>query len=123
MRCSIPGPPLGIFVKSSRPSSFCSLKQNGQGSVEMIALEGRPELFLMPLFAKRRGEDIFRALKTGNIKVFDREIQILRARFGIDGKAAIARLPNFFESLIAAQMNDVDRSSRHLCQGDRTRHG
>src|SRR5205807_4646549 len=30
----MPGPPLGIFVKSSLPSSFCSLKQNGQWSVE-----------------------------------------------------------------------------------------
>ena len=29
-RCSMPGPPLGIFVKSSLPSSFCSLKQKGQ---------------------------------------------------------------------------------------------
>src|SRR6266568_1831461 len=33
-RCSMPGPPLGILVKSSLPSSFCSLKQKGQWSVE-----------------------------------------------------------------------------------------
>ena len=34
-RFSTPGAPLGILVKSSRPSSFCSFIQNGQWSVEM----------------------------------------------------------------------------------------
>ncbi len=34
MRCSTPGKPLGILEKSPAPSSFCSLKQNGQWSVE-----------------------------------------------------------------------------------------
>ncbi|MFD6105416.1 hydrogenase/urease maturation nickel metallochaperone HypA, partial [Nocardia salmonicida] len=34
MQFSTPGIPLGIFEKSSRPSSFCPLKQNGQWSVE-----------------------------------------------------------------------------------------
>ena len=33
MRCSTPPIPFGIFEKSPRPSSFCSLKQNGQWSV------------------------------------------------------------------------------------------
>src|SRR5215468_5726561 len=36
MRCSIPGIPFGIFEKSPRPISFCSLKQNGQWSVETM---------------------------------------------------------------------------------------
>ena len=35
IRFSIPGPPFGILEKSFMPSSFCSLKQNGQWSVEM----------------------------------------------------------------------------------------
>ena len=30
MRFSMPGPPFGILLKSLRPSSFCSLRQNGQ---------------------------------------------------------------------------------------------
>ena len=34
MRVSTPGSPLGIFEKSPRPSSFCSLKQKGQWSVD-----------------------------------------------------------------------------------------
>ena len=36
--------PLGILVKSPSPSSFCSLKQNGQWSVEtqMSSLVRRP---------------------------------------------------------------------------------
>jgi hypothetical protein len=37
MRFSTPGAPLGILVKLSRPSSFCSLKQKGQWSVAMVA--------------------------------------------------------------------------------------
>ncbi len=75
----------------------------GRDDLQMIALKAVPELFLMPLFAKRRRKNVFRAFKVGNIKVFDREIQILGASFGIDGKAAVARLTNFFKSLIAAQ--------------------
>ena len=44
MRSSTPGPPLGILEKSSRPSSFCSLKQKGQWSVEITcrSLNFRP---------------------------------------------------------------------------------
>jgi hypothetical protein len=34
IRCSTPGIPFGILEKSPRPSSFCSLKQNGQWSVD-----------------------------------------------------------------------------------------
>src|SRR5450631_1246909 len=34
IRCSTPGIPLGILEKSPSPSSFCSLKQNGQWSVD-----------------------------------------------------------------------------------------
>ena len=36
MRCSTPPMPLGILEKSPSPSSFWSLKQNGQWSVETI---------------------------------------------------------------------------------------
>ena len=86
----------------------------GRHDLQMIAFEAVPELFLMPLFAKRRCKNIFRAFKAGNIEVFDREIQVLRAGLGIDRKAAVARLPNLFEGFIAAKVHDVDRSSRHL---------
>ena len=34
-RFSIPGPPFGIFEKSSRPIAFCSDHVNAQWSVEM----------------------------------------------------------------------------------------
>ena len=37
MRFSMPGPPFGILLKSSRPSAFCSFMQNGQWSVEMTS--------------------------------------------------------------------------------------
>lgn len=36
MRCSIPPMPFGMARKSPRPSSFWSLKQKGQWSVETI---------------------------------------------------------------------------------------
>src|SRR5258706_2706798 len=39
--------------------------------LQMIALQSVPELFLMPLFAKGRGEYIFRTFKVGDVKVFD----------------------------------------------------
>ncbi len=36
MRVSIPGAPLGILVKSSRPRCFCSAKVQGQWSVATV---------------------------------------------------------------------------------------
>src|SRR5215831_16740227 len=57
IRCSTPGPPFGILVKSSRPSSFCSLKQNGQWSVEITckSLPRRPVHNLSWFHFSRRG--------------------------------------------------------------------
>ena len=37
IRFSTPGPPFGMRLKSPRPSSFCSRRQNGQWSVEMTS--------------------------------------------------------------------------------------
>src|ERR1019366_7097909 len=95
----------------------------GGDDLQMVPLEAAPEFFLMPLFAKRWREDIFRAFKVGDVEVFDRQIQILRASFSINGKAAVPGLANFLESFIAAQVHDVDRSSGHLRQGNRAGHG
>ncbi len=57
IRCSTPGMPLGIFEKSPRPSSFCSLKQNGQWSVDTTArsLVRRPRHRAFPWSAVRSG--------------------------------------------------------------------
>src|SRR5580704_135637 len=74
----------------------------GGDDLQMIPLETVPEFFLMPFFPKRRGKDVLRAFEIRDVKVFDREIQILWASLGIDRKAAVARLPNFLKSLMAA---------------------
>ena len=113
MRCSTPGPPLGILVKSSLPKFFLFLKAKGTvvggDDLQVIALESVPEFFLVPFFAKRRSEDVLRAFEAGRVHIFEREIQILRASFGVDGKAAIACFANFFQRFVAAEMHDVDR--------------
>src|SRR6202040_2796503 len=93
----------------------------GGDDLEMIAFETVPELFLMPLFTQGWSKNIFRTFEIGNIEVLNWEIQILRAGFCIDGKTSIAGLTNFLESLMAAQMNNVDRSSRHFRKSNRAR--
>ena len=44
-RFSMPGPPFGIFGKSSRPSPFCSGQLNGQWSVETTERTSVPSAF------------------------------------------------------------------------------
>ena len=65
----MPGPPLGIFVKSSLPSSFCSLKQNGTmvggNHLQCVLRQPLPQFFLVPFFAHRGREDVFRGSKPG----------------------------------------------------------
>ena len=53
----------------------------GGNNLQMIALETVPEFFLMPFFAKRRSENIFRAFETGNVKVFDATDTNIAGRF------------------------------------------
>src|SRR5713226_6375393 len=111
-RCSMPGPPLGILVKSSLPSSFCSLKQKGQWSVETTCSVS---------FARRRSEDVLRAFKARGVHILERKIQVLRTSFGVRGEAAVAGFADFFERLVAGEVNDVNGRSGHFREGDGAR--
>src|SRR5215813_2379538 len=84
----------------------------------MILLESIPELVLVPLLAQRRSENILRALEARLLHVVERKVQILRTCLSIDRQTAIASLANFFERIVAAQMDDIHRRSGHLGQCD-----
>jgi len=80
----MPGPPLGILVKSSLPSSFCFLETKravvGGDNLQSVLGEALPEFFLVPFFAERWSENVLRAFKSGRVHIFQREIQVLRGR-------------------------------------------
>src|SRR5437879_11269694 len=50
--------------------------------------------------------------------MFEREIQVLRASFGVGGKAAVAGFADFFERFVAGEMNDVNGRAGHFSKGD-----
>src|SRR3981189_896568 len=75
--------------------------------LQRVAGESLPKFFLMPFFAERRRENVLRAFKTGRVHIFEREIQILWASFRVGGQATVACFANFFERLIAREMNYV----------------
>src|SRR6266478_2596668 len=62
----------------------------GGDDLQRVFREALPELFLMPLFAEWRREDVFGAFKAGRVHVFQRKVQILRAGLGVGGEAAVA---------------------------------
>src|SRR3989442_10416161 len=80
----------------------------GGDNLQRVFRKALPELFLVPLFAKRRSEDVFGAFKTGRVHIFKREIQILRTGFGVSGQATVAGFANFFERVVAGKMNDIN---------------
>src|SRR6266702_329004 len=59
----------------------------GGDDLQRVLREALPELFLMPFFAERRSEDVFRAFKTGRVHILERKIQVLRTSFGVRGEA------------------------------------
>ena len=90
----------------------------GGDDLQRVLREALPEFFLVPLFAQRRGEDVFGAFETGRVHVFEREIEILRAGFGVGGQAAVARFADFFEGVVAGKMDDVDGRAGHFGERD-----
>ena len=95
----------------------------GGDDLQRIVREPLPEFFLVPFFAQRRRENVFGALEAGSVHVFERKIEILRTSFGISGQAAVARLANFFERVVAGEMNDVDGRAGHFGQRNGARGG
>jgi len=72
----------------------------------------------MPLFAERWSEDVFCAFETGSVHVFQGEIEILRAGFGVCREAAVTSFADFFEGVVAREMNDVDGAAGHFGECD-----
>src|SRR5215475_11886974 len=58
--------------------------------LQRVLCESLPEFFLVPLFTERRSENVFGAFEAGGVHVFQRQIQILRASFGVSRDTAIA---------------------------------
>ena len=88
-----------------------------------VLRQSLPEFFLVPFLAQRRREDIFGALEAGSVHVFERKIQILRTSLGVGREAAVARFADFFERVVAGEMDDVDGRASHFGQRDGTRGG
>src|SRR5207248_10775959 len=112
----IPLAELFLFLKAERTMI-------GRDHLQMIVLQPVPEFFLVPLFAQRRSEDVFGAFKAGSIHIFKREIEVLRTGLRIDRQSPVAGFANFLEGVVAAEMNDVHRSARHLGKSDSTPRG
>src|SRR5215469_4911670 len=95
----------------------------GGGDLKKIILKAIPELFLVPLFAQWRSEDIFSSLEAGSVHVFEREIEILRTRLSVDRQSAIASFADLLECVVATEMDDIYRRIGHLGECNRARRG
>ena len=81
MRCSMPQMLPLILEKSPRPSSFCSLKQNGQWSVDtgqVVGPQAPPHVLPVIPGAHWRGGDVFGALEPRGVQVVLGQVQVLR---------------------------------------------
>src|SRR5260370_2252134 len=76
----------------------------GGNNLQMVLLQAVPELFLVPLLAQRRRENILGSFESGLVHVVDGEIQILRTRFRVHPQSPIAAFAHFFKSAFAAHM-------------------
>src|SRR6059058_4792112 len=90
----------------------------GGNDLQRVLRKPLPEFFLMPFFAQRRRENVLRALEAGRVHVLKREIQILRASLGVSGQTAIAGFADFFERVVAGEMDDVDGRTGHFSERD-----
>jgi hypothetical protein len=63
----------------------------GRNHLKRVARESLPELLLVPFFAQRRRENVFRAFESRSVHPFDGEKKILRARFRVSRQATVPR--------------------------------
>ena len=123
----MPGPPFGNFREVVLAQFLLLLEAKGAvvggDDLKSVLRKSLPEFFLMPFFAERRRKNVFRALESGRVHIFEREIQVLRTGFCVGGKAAVAGFADFFECLVAGEMNDVDGRAGHFREGDGARSG
>src|SRR5207247_7691223 len=78
----------------------------GGDDLEVVARKPLPELVLMPLLAKRRAHDVFRAVEARLVVVVDREEEVLRARLGISRQAPVAEGPHLLERLAGRRVDE-----------------
>src|SRR5260370_1968920 len=95
----------------------------GGNHLQRILGQSLPEFFLVPFFAQRRREDVLRSFKSWNIEIFKRKIEVLRTGLGISGQSAVARLADLLESVVAGEMDDIDRPASHFRKRNRPRSG
>src|SRR5438552_18067028 len=65
----------------------------------------------MPLLAKWRAHDVFRAVEARLVVVVDREEEVLGACLGVCRQAAVAEEPDLLERLRGREMDDVKRDA------------
>ena len=122
-RFSMPGPPLGILLKSSLAQRLLLAKRNGQWSVETT--ESVPSSSAshsgswLLLFAQRRREDVLRFVPAfaGHL-VFDGEHEVLRAGLGQSAQAACLRMLQLAQRILIGEMHDVDGGAGHVGERD-----
>ena len=126
-RVSMPGAPLGILLKSSLPSSFCSGHAEravvGRDHLQVVLREPLPQHVLVPLLAQRRRHHVLRAVESGLLVVVVGQEQVLRARLGVGRQPHVARLPDLLERVRRREVDDVDRHAGHLGERDRAAGG
>ena len=122
-RFSRPGPPFGIFEKSSRPSVFCPSQRNAQWSVEIdgehVGADGVPEHVLVLLRPRRRRVDVLRALEVRPLEEGVVDEEVLRARLAPDVPALLARERDRLDRLAARDVDDVQRAAGDARELDR----
>ena len=121
-RFSIPGPPFGIFEKSSLPSVFCPSQLKGQWSVETTESTSvasacqRCSWFSFGL--RRRRVDVLAALEVRLIERGLVDEEVLRAGLAPRLPALRARLVDRVDRLLAGDVDDVERAAGDACQLD-----
>ena len=90
----------------------------GGDHLQAVLGQTGPEFFLVPLFPKRRREDVLGSFEAGDVEVLDGEEEILGTGLRIDGQAAVAGLADLLQGLIAGKVDDVNGRAGHFGQGN-----
>src|ERR1035441_3191930 len=90
----------------------------GGNHLKLVVLKAIPQ-FRLVLFGPERGrQHVFGAFETGPLEVFDGEQQVLRAGLREDRHAAVAGLAYLVERVFRTDVDDVDRRTRDLRDGN-----
>ncbi len=122
-RFSRPGPPFGIFEKSSLPSVFWPSQRNAQWSVEIAESASERTAFQstsqLDLSRDGRRVDVLRALEVRLRDVVERVEEVLRAGLAPDVPARLARAGDRLHRLAAGDVDDVERRAGEVRELDR----